>query len=72
MISKRHSRDLEFRVLGFLSPEDQNTRITLHLNMTCGQELVALHRRLFMFGVLAAHTWRYCGGLIKEHSLSVH
>jgi hypothetical protein len=39
--------------------------------MTFGQKLVVLRTTPSMFGRFLVDAWRQCGGLIKEHSLSV-
>ena len=40
--------------------------------MTFGRELVVLLTKASMLGKFLVHVWRYCGGLNKEHSISVH
>jgi hypothetical protein len=40
--------------------------------MTFGRELVVLLTNPSMFGKFYEHAWRWCGGLNKEHSISVH
>jgi hypothetical protein len=40
--------------------------------MNFGRELVVLLTKPSMFGNFVVHAWRKCGGLNKEHSISVH
>ena len=40
--------------------------------MAFDQKLVVLHTLPSMFGRLLVDAWRQCGGLSKEHSISVH
>ena len=40
--------------------------------MTFGRELVVLLTKPSMSGKFLVHVWRLCGGLNKEHYVSVH
>jgi hypothetical protein len=47
-------------------------RVVLTLNMTFDQDLVVLQVILSMFGRFVVHSWRWCGGMNKEHPMPVH
>lgn len=40
--------------------------------MTFGEELVILHAQPSMFGKFSVVAWGKCGGLNREHFISVH
>ena len=47
-------------------------RLIFRLTMTFGRELVIWLTKPSMFGKFMVHVWRWCGGLNKEHSISIH
>jgi hypothetical protein len=47
-------------------------KVILEFKQSLDQELVVLHRKLFMLGKISGYAWSLCGGLKGKHSRTVH
>ena len=67
---------LQFTCLNWSTQLDmqnvEDIRDIFQFEGTFCQKLVGLHTRPSVFGKFSVHAWRYCGGLNKEKSISVH
>ena len=64
-----YTSDLGKLCVAFASRLKRFIRIILQLTMTCGCELVDLHRAPAMLCEFLVHAWRKFGGLNQEHSI---